>query len=119
MLARVIAVADPFDALTTNRPYQRAHEPQEALRIIHSLAGKRLDPIAVAALDAVYQRGEIRIPRFVRTSTAFSPPQPAPAVPEVVAAAAAGAAASASPPAISAPESTAPPVDPMIETTRF
>ena len=31
LLARVIAVADTFDALTTNRPYQRAHDPQEAL----------------------------------------------------------------------------------------
>src|SRR5437588_6374533 len=44
MLARVIAVADTFDAVTTNRPYQVAHDPNEALKIIHSLAGKRLDP---------------------------------------------------------------------------
>jgi putative nucleotidyltransferase with HDIG domain len=120
MLARVIAVADTFDALTTNRPYQRAHEPNEALRIIHSLAGKRLDPIAVAALDAVYQRGEIRIQRLVRTSAAFPPP-PTPTVPEVAAAAAAGALASPSPnpPAPSVPESGAPAVDRVIETTRF
>jgi len=45
-LARVIAVADTFDALTTNRPYQHAYPPEEALKIIHSLAGKRLDPEA-------------------------------------------------------------------------
>jgi HD-GYP domain-containing protein (c-di-GMP phosphodiesterase class II) len=63
LLPRIIAVADTFDALTTNRPYQQAHEVHEALRIIHSLSGKRLDPIAVFALDAVYQRGEIRIQR--------------------------------------------------------
>ena len=50
LLARVIAVADTFDALTTNRPYQRAYEPPEALRIIQNLVGKRLDPEAVAAL---------------------------------------------------------------------
>ncbi|HLM81905.1 MAG TPA: HD domain-containing phosphohydrolase [Terriglobales bacterium] len=61
MLARVIAVADTFDALTTNRPYQKAHEPEEALRIIQGVSGKRLDPKAVAALLAVYKRGEIRI----------------------------------------------------------
>jgi HD-GYP domain-containing protein (c-di-GMP phosphodiesterase class II) len=65
MLARVIAVGDTFDALTTNRPYQQAHTPDEALRIIQNLAGKRLDPVLVAALMAVYQRGEIRIQRFV------------------------------------------------------
>jgi HD-GYP domain-containing protein (c-di-GMP phosphodiesterase class II) len=63
LLARVIAVADTFDALTTNRPYQHAHTPEEAFRIIQNLAGKRLDPQAVAALIAVYGRGEIRIQR--------------------------------------------------------
>ncbi len=64
LLARVIAVADTFDALTTNRPYQHAHTPEEALKIIQNLAGKRLDPEAVAALMAVYGRGEIRIQRM-------------------------------------------------------
>jgi len=61
LLARIIAVADTFDALTTNRPYQQAHDPVEALRIIQNLSGQRLDPKAVAALLAVFQRGEIRI----------------------------------------------------------
>jgi HD-GYP domain-containing protein (c-di-GMP phosphodiesterase class II) len=64
LLARVIAVADTFDALTTNRPYQHAHTPEEALKIIQNLAGKRLDPEPVAALMAVYGRGEIRIQRI-------------------------------------------------------
>lgn len=63
LLPRIIAVADTFDALTTNRPYQQAHDAEAALRIIHSLSGKRLDPDAVAALDAIYARGEIRIQR--------------------------------------------------------
>ena len=64
LLARVIAVADTFDALTTNRPYQHAHTTDEALKIIQNLAGKRLDPAPVAALLAVYARGEIRLQRF-------------------------------------------------------
>lgn len=64
LLARVIAVADTFDALTTNRPYQQAHTPEQALQIIRNLAGKRLDPTAVDALLAVYERGDIRIQRF-------------------------------------------------------
>ncbi|HWW15890.1 MAG TPA: HD domain-containing phosphohydrolase [Candidatus Dormibacteraeota bacterium] len=64
LLARVIAVADTFDALTTNRPYQHAHTPEEAFKIIQNLAGKRLDPETVAALIAVYARGEIRIQRI-------------------------------------------------------
>jgi len=61
LLARVIAVADTFDALTTNRPYQKAHSAAETLRIIHNLSGQRLDPSAVAALLTVFQRGEIQL----------------------------------------------------------
>ena len=64
LLARVIAVADTFDALTTNRPYQQAHTQDQALQIIKNLSGKRLDPEAVKAILAVCERGEIRIQRF-------------------------------------------------------
>jgi len=65
LLARVIAVADTFDALTTNRPYQQAHDAVETLRIVRSLSGQRLDPRAVDALLAVFQRGEIRLQKRV------------------------------------------------------
>lgn len=86
LLARVIAVADTFDALTTNRPYQQAHTPDQALQIIQNLAGKRLDPVAVNALLAVYARGEIKIQRFTikrpiipaPAQTTTAPPDPAP-----------------------------------------
>lgn len=64
MLARVIAVADTFDALTTTRPYQQAHTPEQTLQIIKNLAGKRLDPQAVDALLAIFARGEIKLQRF-------------------------------------------------------
>ncbi len=76
LLARVIAVADTFDALTTNRPYQQAHDPVEALRIIDNLSGKRLDPRAVTALMAVFYRGEIRIQKAIKH---MIPPEPPPA----------------------------------------
>jgi HD-GYP domain-containing protein (c-di-GMP phosphodiesterase class II) len=65
LLPRVIAVADTFDALTTNRPYQQAHDSYEAIRIIENLSGKRLDPTAVTALLAIFLRGDIRIPKAV------------------------------------------------------
>ena len=92
LLARVIAVGDTFDALTTNRPYQQAHTPEQALEIIKNIAGKRLDPDCVKALLAVYARGEIRIQRFtIKRPVA----QPAPAAKAVVEASAASAAAAA------------------------
>jgi len=84
LLPRIIAVADTFDALTTNRPYQEARDPEAALRIIHNISGKRLDPAAVAAITAIYQRGEIRVPRPVLPL----PPVPQP-TPEIAASAAA------------------------------
>jgi HD-GYP domain-containing protein (c-di-GMP phosphodiesterase class II) len=70
MLARIIAVADTFDAVTTNRPYQTAHDPLDALRIINSLINKRLDPQCVAALNAVFDRGDIRVQRVVQVAAA-------------------------------------------------
>jgi HD-GYP domain-containing protein (c-di-GMP phosphodiesterase class II) len=80
LLPRVIAVADTFDALTTNRPYQQAHDPFEAVRIIESLSGKRLDPTAVTALLAVFLRADIKIPKPVPNTPAVdaAPTIPAP-----------------------------------------
>ena len=75
-LPRIIAVADTFDALTTNRPYQQARDAQAALQVIHSLSGKRLDPTAVAAMDALYQRGEIRVQRVVVAKIPLNTPAP-------------------------------------------
>ena len=87
LLARVIAVGDTFDALTTNRPYQKEHTPEQALQIIKNLAGKRLDPKAVEALLAVYARGEIKIQRFTIKRPIAPPPTEAPAVAVAVASA--------------------------------
>ena len=81
LLARVIAVADTFDALTTNRPYQQAHTPEQALQIIKNLAGKRLDPQAVQALLAVYARGDIKIQRFTIKRPIPHPTTETPVVP--------------------------------------
>jgi HD-GYP domain-containing protein (c-di-GMP phosphodiesterase class II) len=91
-LARIIAVADTFDALTTNRPYQQARDAAAALKVILSLSGKRLDPTAVGALEAIHQRGEIKVPRqpvklplVPVPQTAAAQPQPAPVAPKQVA----------------------------------
>ncbi|MGA8301533.1 MAG: HD domain-containing phosphohydrolase [Terriglobales bacterium] len=82
LLPRVIAVADTFDALTTNRPYQKAFDPVEAVRMIRNLSGQRLDPTAVNALLAVFQRGEIRIQKQLAETIAPGPINlPAPPLP--------------------------------------
>jgi HD-GYP domain-containing protein (c-di-GMP phosphodiesterase class II) len=62
-MARIITVADTFDAMTTNRPYQAAMEPDYVIRIINSLASTKFDPQVVAALTSAFQSGKLRIRR--------------------------------------------------------
>jgi len=59
MMARIIAVADSFDAMTTSRPYQAAMDPEYVLEVLNRLAVKRYDPSAVTALTALVRRGKI------------------------------------------------------------
>ncbi len=47
--ARLVAVADVFDALTSERVYKKAMSPQDARVLIESEAGKHFDPVIVAA----------------------------------------------------------------------
>lgn len=45
--ARLFAVCDTYDAMTTERPYQRARSPEKALAELEALAGRQFDPTAV------------------------------------------------------------------------
>ena len=47
--ARMVAVADVFDALTTDRPHQQGKSTFEALRLMHQEMDQRLDPDLLAA----------------------------------------------------------------------
>ena len=46
--ARIVAIADVFDALTTRRPYKEPWPVQEAMNHIAAQAGKHFDPALVA-----------------------------------------------------------------------
>jgi HD-GYP domain-containing protein (c-di-GMP phosphodiesterase class II) len=61
MMARIIAVADTFDAITTNRPYQSAMDVDYALDRIRSLAVTKFDTRVVTALESAVQSGRIRL----------------------------------------------------------
>ena len=62
MMARIIAVADTLDAITTNRPYQSAMDLDFALERIRSLAVAKFDPQVVAALEYAIAAGRLRLP---------------------------------------------------------
>ena len=61
MMARIIAVADTLDAITTNRPYQSAMDLEYAINRIRSLAVTRFDPQVVGALEAAVREGRLRL----------------------------------------------------------
>jgi hypothetical protein len=52
--ARIIAVADTFDAITSNRAYRRAGTQKKALDVLRGEAGGQLDSTAVAAFRHRY-----------------------------------------------------------------
>ncbi len=52
--ARIIAVADTFDAITSTRAYRAAHAHKRALDILDAEAGTQLDPDAVRAFCRCY-----------------------------------------------------------------
>ncbi|HLY49916.1 MAG TPA: HD-GYP domain-containing protein [Solirubrobacteraceae bacterium] len=58
--ARIIAVADTFDAITSTRPYRPARTHDAAMEILDGEAGSRLDPSGVRALQAYYADGPMR-----------------------------------------------------------
>jgi len=57
--ARIVSVADTFDAMTTTRPYQRAMDIRFVFQRLRDLAGNRFDPAVVAALIRSYEKGEL------------------------------------------------------------
>ena len=52
--ARIVAVADVFDALTSERPYKEAWSPARARQTIDEGAGTQFDPVIVAAFHKCF-----------------------------------------------------------------
>jgi putative two-component system response regulator len=58
--ARIVAVADAFDAMTTERPYRDSRPPAAAVDELRRVAGSQLDPAAVEAfVDAFPDPGTL------------------------------------------------------------
>ena len=93
MQARIVSVADTFDAMTTDRPYQRAMKFEDALARIKSFVGTRYDERVVASLVAACDSGQItpgrvrlkRPPKPTALEPSSPPLQPATSSPAAVA----------------------------------
>lgn len=81
LMAKVVAVADTFDAMTTDRPYQQAMKFEDAIERIQAFVDIRYDTAVVAAFVAACEDGQIR-PGSVKLKSRSTPPAktPAPAV---------------------------------------
>lgn len=79
LMGRIVAVADTFDAMTTDRPYQRAMKFEEALERIQSFVGTRYDEVVVAAFTEACEEGQIR-PGSVKLKRTARPSAPPPTV---------------------------------------
>ncbi len=62
LAARIVAVADVYDALTSKRPYKEAWSAERGLAAIEADSGKHFDPTVVAAFVSLS-------PRWVATSS--------------------------------------------------
>lgn len=61
LIGRIVAVADAFDAMASDRPYRVARSAEQAIEILRGAAGTEFDPMCVEALVQARQRGIIRV----------------------------------------------------------
>lgn len=60
LMARIVSVADTFDAMTTDRPYQQAMKFEDAIARIESFVGTRYDALVVNAFVDACREGQVR-----------------------------------------------------------
>ena len=71
LFAAIIAIADTFDAMTTDRPYRKALSKEEALRELVRVAGTKLRADLVAVFVGLIDKrsDEKAMPSFARTAS--------------------------------------------------
>jgi HD-GYP domain-containing protein (c-di-GMP phosphodiesterase class II) len=63
MIARVLAVADAFSAMTTTRPYRKALPIEEALKRLGDAAGTQLEePLVVSFIEGLETDADAPMP---------------------------------------------------------
>jgi HD-GYP domain-containing protein (c-di-GMP phosphodiesterase class II) len=75
-MVRIIAVADTFDAITTDRPYQAGSEFPKALEILRKHVGTKYDPIVVDAMESALATGKLDKFEMRRKMVAAAPADP-------------------------------------------
>ncbi|MHB9154468.1 MAG: HD-GYP domain-containing protein [Endomicrobiales bacterium] len=76
LFARIIAVADTFDAMTSDRPYRSGLPDATALAELERFRGVQFDPVCTDAFLRAYKKGLIKSQRSEKEETK-KPDQPA------------------------------------------
>ena len=63
--ARILTVADAYDAITSDRPYRKGSTPFEAREILERGAGHEFDPDVVGAFVRAFRKQQMDIPDLV------------------------------------------------------
>jgi putative nucleotidyltransferase with HDIG domain len=63
--ARILSVADAYDAMTSDRPYRKAISPFEAKDAILKAAGNDFDPKVVDAFATAFRLGQMEVPEVL------------------------------------------------------
>jgi putative nucleotidyltransferase with HDIG domain len=63
--ARVLSVADAYDAITSDRPYRKGSTPYEAREILEKKAGHEFDPDVIDAFLRCFRKQQMDIPDLV------------------------------------------------------
>ena len=59
LVARILCIADVYDAMTTDRSYRSAHSKSDALALMQQEAGRMLDPELLAIFTALMQDAQV------------------------------------------------------------
>lgn len=60
--ARIISIADSFDAMTSDRPYRKGMDPDKVMDIMNDLAGSQYDPFLFNAFKSIFIQNKIDLP---------------------------------------------------------
>jgi len=63
--ARIISVADVYDALVSDRPYRKGISPFEARDVIAKASGTDFDPRVVKAFEAAFRKQRLEVPEVL------------------------------------------------------
>ena len=63
--ARIITVADAFDAMISDRPYRKGMTPMEARDAVHKGTGTDFDPSVVKAFESAFRKQKLEVPEVL------------------------------------------------------